>query len=122
MFDLDMNSARDAFERYIKIGMFFLRDSNGLIWQVPGPLVAFMIHKEMKVISTDELSIFNTTIPSMQDTNWKRKLRMSEKWEKIQTGPRKQYSADLMRYFPRIANRIVYSRLISKSSTDASLR
>ena len=83
MFDLDMNSARDAFDKYINEGMLFLRDSNGLIWQVPAPLVAFMIHNEMTSIGTDELSIFNETIPSMQDINWKRKLRMSEKWEKI---------------------------------------
>lgn len=122
MFDLDMHDARDAFDKYIDMKMFFLRDSDGLIWQVPAPLWAFMIHKEMKGISIDELSIFNETISSIQDINWKRKLRMSEKWEKIQTGPRKQYAGDLMRYFPRIANRMVYSRLISKSSTDASLR
>jgi hypothetical protein len=122
MFDLDMRDARDAFEKYIGMGMFFLRDSNGLIWQVPAPLWALMIHKEMKDISTDELSIFNTTIPSMQDINWKRELRNSPMFAKMQRGPRKQYAGDIMRYFPRIANRIVYSRLISKSSTDASLR
>ena len=119
---MDMRDARDAFDKYIKVGMFFLRDSNGSIWQVPTPLWALMIDNKMHSMGTDELSIFNETIPSIQDANWKRKLRMSEKWEKIQTGPRKQYAGDLMRYFPRIANRMVYSRLISKSSTDASLR
>ena len=122
MFDLDMHDARDAFDKYIKVGMFFLRDSNGSIWQVPTPLWALMIDNKMQSMGTDELSIFNTDIPDEKSADWMRKLRYSTVFDRIQRGPRKEFAGDLLYHFPRIANRMVYSRLISKSSTDASLR
>ena len=122
MFDLDMRDAKDAFDKYIKVGMFFLRDSDGLIWQVPTPLWALMIDNKMQSMGTDELSIFNTDIPDEKSADWMRKLRYSTVFDRIQRGPRKEFAGDLLHHFPRIANRMVYSRLISKSSTDASLR
>ena len=67
MFYLDnRRDAKDAFENYINLRLFYIPDSQGSIWQVPASLVAYMLDKEIKILMYQIMTHRNREINKME--------------------------------------------------------
>ena len=91
---------------------------NDIIYHVPPPLVSYILGREVPVLKNkdnlvDFLDLVDTIDPHIPFGN-KTRLRTSGVAAKVQLGPCASKWNQILKEIPRVANRIVYSRIFSK--------
>lgn len=96
-------------------------DHEGEVYHAPPPLIGYVLVRKLPVLqNSDALVEFLNFVDMIDPQNpfgSKTKLRMSGLGERIQSGSAARWE-DVLKEIPRVANRVMYSRVFSRASFD----